>query len=217
MADDGAEKIFKVEKQNKKSRFTEINTALDKQYVVYELLGGSPNDLLLPKNFLIVEGRSEFEFISSILKRFYPTESVGIQIIFAEGDHEKQIKSMEGINTVFAPLYINPIHRNPIYRDSLVVVCDTPHPTKAVDFQSFVESYPELTVQKRLIKIPHQALELYYPKPWKKTEDELVAMSPREKTDLAKQVGQEILKEDFLTHMEVLSSGLLKCLERAYK
>lgn len=210
------EKVFKVEKNNKITTFTEINDATQKQYIVYDLLGGSPNDLLLPRNFLIVEGRSEFEFISCVLKRFYAADSQGIQIVFAEGDHEKQIKSMEGINTVFAPLYINPIHRNPIYRSRLVIICDTPHPTKQTDFDNFTKSFPSLVVNNQLFQIPKQALELYYPSVFRKTDDQLAKMEPREKTELAKMAGNQIEQKIFESEMKTLFDALKKCWESAY-
>ncbi len=41
---------------------------VDKPEVVYELLGGSPADLLFPNNFLIVEGRSEEVLIDIVVR-----------------------------------------------------------------------------------------------------------------------------------------------------
>ena len=65
VADDAEyQTIFKVEKV---SRETDIAPILPegKPSVIYELLGGSPADLLLPRNFLIVEGRCEYELLSA--------------------------------------------------------------------------------------------------------------------------------------------------------
>ena len=59
IADDQKDQqIFKVEKSNK---ITEIQLIKEneKPNIVFELLGGSPTDLLLPSNILIVEGYSE--------------------------------------------------------------------------------------------------------------------------------------------------------------
>ena len=80
-------------------------------YVFYELLGGKPTDLLLPSNFLIVEGKSELNFIKEIITRFYSKEKK-IQIVYAEGDFQQQKESMDGINKVFVPLFSNPIYKN---------------------------------------------------------------------------------------------------------
>lgn len=71
VADDHpTQQIYKVEKENSITRFRKVDE-LDKPYIVFELLGGSPADLLLPRNFLIVEGPSEVEFITRVIKRFY--------------------------------------------------------------------------------------------------------------------------------------------------
>jgi AAA15 family ATPase/GTPase len=104
------QKIFKVEKIEKISELKPI-APRNKPEVVYELLGGSPADLLLPNNFLIVEGISDYIFIKSAIARFYP-DSPDIQIVFSEGDFEKQRRSMDSINYLFAPLAINQVYRN---------------------------------------------------------------------------------------------------------
>ena len=76
--------ILKVEKSHGETEI-DITGDFEKPYIVFELLGGSPSDLLLPKNFLIVEGQSEFEFLTRVIRRFYPDRPV-IQIIKANGD-----------------------------------------------------------------------------------------------------------------------------------
>ncbi|MGC2607046.1 MAG: AAA family ATPase, partial [Silvibacterium sp.] len=114
VADDFSEQtIFCVEKSDRKSAVTPIDSA-GKPAIIYELLGGSPADLLLPRNFLIVEGKSDQIFIKAVIDRFY-THQPALQIIFSEGDFEKQRESMNAINLVYAALA-----QNPIYRDKLV-------------------------------------------------------------------------------------------------
>lgn len=61
------QKLFKVEKNQKITSITPVEE-IQKIDIIYELLGGSPYDLLLPKNFLVVEGKSDYEFITRIIK-----------------------------------------------------------------------------------------------------------------------------------------------------
>ena len=91
VADDhDAQTIHKVEKSDGVTNFGAID-ALDKPYVVFELLGGSPADLLLPNNFLIVEGPSEVELLTRVIKRFY-SDKPHVQIVSAEGDIELALR-----------------------------------------------------------------------------------------------------------------------------
>ncbi len=57
---DQGQKIFKTEKVEGITEITEVNN-IEKIDIIFDLLGGSPSDLLLPRNFLIVEGKSDFE------------------------------------------------------------------------------------------------------------------------------------------------------------
>jgi len=86
---------------------------------VYELLGGSPADLLLPRNFLIVEGPSEVELITRVVKRFYPTQPK-IQVISAEGDTHQAKRTINAISKAYRPLGMS------LYEDKVVVLCDKP-------------------------------------------------------------------------------------------
>ncbi len=208
--DDDTQLIFKVEKSNK---ITSIKKAEknERPYLIYELLGGSPADLLLPKNFLIVEGRSDLIFIQTIINRFYSSE-VDIQIIYAEGDYENQRKSMYGINTVLVPLYISPL-----YKERLVILCETPADYKKDGFDSFKRDYKRLVDCGQLLTLSEKSLEEYYPNPWKKTEDEVKNMTSEDKIKLAKKVAEEIKQEQFESDMAVIHSALSKCWSLAYK
>jgi putative ATP-dependent endonuclease of OLD family len=48
--------IFKVEKTEKITGISQIMNDNERQNIIYDLLGGSPTDLLLPSNFIVVEG-----------------------------------------------------------------------------------------------------------------------------------------------------------------
>jgi len=198
------QKIFKVEKIGGKT-FIEPLKEVEKSYIVYDLLGGSPADLLLPRNFLIVEGRSEYEFLRRVIKRFY-ADKAPIHIVYAEGDHEKQKRSMEGINKTLIPL-------RPIYNDRLVILCDKPHKSKQADFDNFKRAYKSLVGNGQLFELEYNNIEEYYPNPWTKTAEEIDDI---DKVSLAKEVGDNIEKEKFESGMPKVYEVLKKCWDLAY-
>jgi putative ATP-dependent endonuclease of OLD family len=203
--------IFCVEKTNMKSAIAPVGWS-DKPAVIYELLGGSPSDLLLPSNFLIVEGKSDQIFIKSIIDRFY-TDKPPLQIIYSEGDFEKQRESMNAINVVYAPLA-----QNPIYRDRLIILCDRPHATKQKDFDLFTGAYGSLISNGQLHILPVASLEEYYPGEFRKTEAEVVALGEKVglKRELARHVGKIVTKCVLESEMPVLVSALEACWGNAY-
>ncbi|HEV8111572.1 MAG TPA: AAA family ATPase [Planctomycetota bacterium] len=210
--DSDGQTIFSVEKLNKETR-VKPTAASEKPHVVYELLGGSPSDLLLPANFLIVEGKSEYEVLSRVIARFYAHKK-SIQVIYAEGDHDRQRQTMDGINKLYAPLFTNPV-----YRDRLIVLADTPSEGKKADFDSFTKAYSGLLVNKQFFVLPTQHLEQYFPTQWRRTSAEIEALSSQKnaKVLLARQVGDEITQAVFETDMPVMLQALERCWEMAYQ
>ena len=67
------QKIFCVEKDGHTSNIREIDDA-GKPDVVFDLLGGSPGDLLLPRNFLIIKGAIRVRVPDSRHKEVLPDE-----------------------------------------------------------------------------------------------------------------------------------------------
>ncbi len=203
--------IFCVEKTNMKSCVSLVSPA-DKAGIIYDLLGGSPADLLLPKNFLIVEGRSDQIYIKALIDRFFP-EKPPVQIIFSEGDFEKQRESMNAINRVYAPLA-----QNSIYRDRLVIVCDSPHPSKQKDFDQFTNSYEDMVNNKQLYVLPAQSLEEYYPARFRQTPDQVEELGKKLglKRELARHVGKSVSQREFEQEMPVLMDALARCWSNAY-
>lgn len=183
----------------------------EKPQVVYELLGGSPSDLLFPNNFMIVEGRSELELLQRVIRRHY-ADKPRLQIIFATGDSTQQERSMNAINIVFTPLY-----QTPIYKDRLVLLCDRPDPKKQKDFQNFRDSYPGLKNGDQVFVSDTETLEEAYPVPWQKTSAEAKAMDSRAKTELAATVGDNILREQFESEMPKAYDALQKAWENAHR
>ncbi|WP_454060831.1 ATP-dependent nuclease [Candidatus Nitrospira salsa] len=201
--------LFRV---NKKDMATciELIGAHEKPQIVYELLGNSPADLLFPNNFLIVEGRSEFEFLSRIICRHY-TDKPRLQIIIASGDNTQQERSMNAINIVFTPLY-----QTPVYKQRLVLLCDKPHSTKEEDFLKFRQAYPSIKDEEQFFVLDTHSLEESYPTPWRKTAHVVRSMESKDKVDLAKCVGDTIHQEQFEQEIPIVFKALQKAWEKAH-
>jgi len=200
--EEATQQIFRVEKVERKTNITAVPST-EKHQIVYELLGGSPADLLLPNNFLIVEGPSEYDLITKVIARHY-ADAKKIQVVYAEGDHTAQKQTMNGINKVYATLALNPV-----YRDKLIILCDTPHADKQTDFDKFMTAYPALTSNNQLFIIPTQALEEYYPAPW-------TTSATDNKRRLAQEVGDSITKDQFETDMTKIHEALTECWSKSY-
>lgn len=202
--------LYRVWKQDSATTIEPIGVN-DKPQVIYELLGGSPSDLLLPNNFMIVEGRSEFELLTRVIQRFY-SEQPRLQIIFAGGDSEKQRKSMDAINTAFTPLF-----QTPVYRDRLVLLCDKPNEQQNNSFKEFEAAYPSLTKNDQLKILPTHSIEEYYPDRWKKLSKDVAVMTSREKSDLAAKIGDDIEQCQFETELAVVYEALKAAWRKAYQ
>jgi len=202
--------LMKVEKIGGASLISPI-TMPEKPQVVYELLGGSPSDLLFPNNFLIVEGKSEYELLMRLIRRFY-VDNPRIQIVFAGGDTERQRKSMDAINIVFTPL-----NQTPVYRERLILLCDTPNDQQLAQFEGFINAYPHLIQNGQLTKLTTHSLEEYYPNPWRKSVDEVAAMAPLQKIELATIVGENITREEFEAQMPDIFGALSSAWSKAHQ
>lgn len=209
------QKIFRVEKIDRITQFSEV-AEVEKQDVIFELLGGSPHDLLLPRNFLVVEGKSEYELITRVIARFYSDRYAGIKVLFAGGDIRRQEESIEAIDLTLRPLVGS---EGGVYRDRLVVLLDKPNASQANSYRKFQEGYLYLFDSSRVFQLDTCSLEESYPDPWKKTEEEVRAMSgmPTEKVKLARTVAASISQHDFESKMKVVFESLQRCGETAFK
>jgi len=200
---DDKQSFFKVLKENKCTMVVPIVNA-DKHSVVYDLLGGNPADLLLPANFLIVEGPSEDVFLSGIIKRFYPTKP-NIHILPAWGDDEAQNQTMNALNKVFSPL-----KRQPIYKTKLTILCDQPDASKLARFNQFKSDNQFLERNGQLFVLEVNGLEDYYP-------DVLSQICTRtNKVKKAKYMASEITQEQFENDMTIMYQALNHCWDHAY-
>ena len=175
--------------------------------MVFELLGGSPADILLPKNFLIVEGASESAFLARIVDRFYP-EYKRILILSAEGNEVQQGRSMNMISKAYMPT-------KSIYGGRVVILCDKPEGREA-DFEKFIDSY-KLKKYEDYFVLTQASLEEYYPSPWKNSSKEVKELGKnRGKVTLAKKVAGEITQDQFEEEMPLVFNALKKAAERAF-
>lgn len=199
--DNENQKIFKVEKSDRITDIKEIKDS-EKIDIIFDLLGGSPSDLLLPRNFLIVEGRCEFEFINNIVKRFYSAKYKGIKIIFAGGDISEQEPSLLAVHKVFVPLAGS---ENPIYKEKAIVLIDKPNKDQETKYNQFKIGYPFLFENEQVFELKEETLEQYYPKGYKKAKDEIKL---EDKVSYAKEVASEITQEQFESEMKIIFDAL---------
>ncbi|MFC4665281.1 ATP-dependent nuclease [Falsiporphyromonas endometrii] len=208
--------LFKVEKTNGETGI-HIVEENDKPYIVYELLGGSPADLLLPNNFLIVEGKSEFELISRVINRFYK-EKPKIHIIQAHGDIDQTERTINAIEKAYLPL------ENNIYADKLVILLDAPSDQTKGGVEEFKKQRKKLVQNNQIFTLAFRDIEQCYPNQedivygnWKKTQAEVDEMSGKKKVQLAKYVGNNITQEQFEKDLKVCFDALNKCWELAFQ
>jgi putative ATP-dependent endonuclease of the OLD family len=215
--------ILKVEKTSGETEI-DITSDLDKPYVIFELLGGSPSDLLLPKNFLIVEGQSEFELLTRVIKRFYSDKPV-IQIVKANGDIDQAERSINAIEKVYSPLDTS------IYQNKLVLMLDQPSSQTTGGVQAFRQTYRHLDRNSQIFILPLRDIEQCYPNQvcpiytnWQKSQTDLDAVNARgekiitgkKKKQLAKHVGANISQQQFETDLNVCFDALTKCWDLAF-
>ncbi|MBT2144958.1 MULTISPECIES: AAA family ATPase [unclassified Rhodanobacter] len=207
--EDNDQTLWRVEKVDGATSIKKIE-GRDKPELIYELLGGSPADLLFPRNFLVVEGASEDILLGHVVRRFY-IDKPQTKIIRAEGDHSRQKRSMDAINVAFVPL-----SQTPVYSERLIVLCDQPTPERKNDFDGFMRAYARHEQNGQFVVAPTHSLEESYPEPWRKTADQVRAMSGRDKTDLAELVGQNITQTQFENEMAHAFAALAKAWEKAH-
>lgn len=201
------QRIFRVEKDNKVTNIQEIKPS-DKVDVIFDLLGGSPSDLLLPRNFIIVEGRSEYFFINTIIKRFYDEKFKNIKILYAGGDLIRQEPTLLAVHRLFIPLVESD---NPIYRDRAIVIIDKQNTKQKKLYEQFKTGHPYLFENGQIFEIDTETLEMYYPDDYKENEIE-----SNEKVEYAKRVGNEISQESFETQMPIIFEALNAANEKGF-
>lgn len=201
------QKIFKVEKINRETNVNPI-LEIEKPYIIYELLGGSPADLLLPRNFLVVEGKSDLEFLTRVISRHYSKEPQ-IQIISADGDIIQAQRSFNSIEQIFKPL------EKSIYKELVVIYIDKQNNPDSLS--SFLTTYPFLKTNGQLFETTTKSIEEAYPAKWRKSPAVVSKMPGIDKINLARQVGDNIGRSDFEKEMPKTYQALQKCWSLAFK
>lgn len=207
------QQIFKVEKDNKRTIIDPIDTNDQKMDVIFELLGGSPSDLLLPRNFIIVEGKSEYEFLKIIKKRFYSGAYDGIKIIFVRGDMDRTAETFHAIHEAYRPLFID----GGIYKERVVILCDAPNSSNQQHYDTFMSTHDWIQEGEQMHKLPVDALEKYYPDEYKKNDTEIAELDTnRQKVNYAKEVAQNITQVQFESEMQIIFNALEKSNEKGF-
>ncbi len=207
--EDQRQSVFKVEKIDKQTQIV-IADEVMKMNIIYDLLGGSPSDLLLPSNFLIVEGQAEFHFLDIIIRRFYKDQFGKIKILFARGDIVEQEKRYIRVAETYIPL------NNPIYKEKVIFIFDKPNTSIQDKYDEFKKAHPYLIDNEHLHQLPTETLEGYYPDGWKKTKAEMENQN-LSKVPYAETVAREITQEEFEQNMTVLKTALGKAIEKGFK
>lgn len=197
---------FVVEKEDGETSVTPM-TRRERVRTVYELLGGNPTDLLLPANFLVVEGPSEVLFIEAVCARFY-SDKPKIQVVAANGDDERQAQYLAALMKCYAPL-----RDSPVYRRCAVLLFDAPTGgDKLARLTAFLDQNTDIRDNNRAHILPTTGLEDYYPAAVSAQEPNL-----RVKTKLARSLGAIITQNQFEQEMPVIFAALTACWEKAYQ
>lgn len=187
--------LFKVEKIERETRISVVPPA-GKSSVVYELLGGSPADLLLPRNIFIIEGLSDAELLTRVISRFYP-EQPQLQLIPAHGDIAQARRSFAYLTSAYRALSTS------IFADRLVIFADRQNDRGQVE--AFEAAYPDLRRRGQLRESPHGSLEEAYPARWRRNPQ---GMTGEAKVVLARFVGEQVTSDEFENEMPELHAAL---------
>lgn len=210
------QKIYRIEKISGTSIVNEITTEQEQLDSIYQLLGGSPQDILLPSNFIIVEGQTEYILITRIIAKLYSNNKKcsAIKVIFARGDNELQKNIYNCIHRCYTPLLTNGI-----YRDRVVFLMDKIDPTKNDSFDEFCKSHQWLKKGEHIHILDEPAVEMVYPTPFRKTKNQVDTMTNSgEKISLAIDVVNSINSiNQFQTELPQIFDMLNKAIEFAYE
>jgi len=214
---DGKQSIFKVEKFDDGITNIDQQDEYAKRNIIYELLGGSPTDLLMPSNFLIVEGPSEVEFLSRVIERHYPSKKK-IKILPARGDFNQSVQLVATLEKVFTAL------SDSIYKAKYQVLIDS-NKISTSQFTDLQRKVPDFDKATQLHELNVGALEEYYPEKqpgqcddvtnsrtfmqkWKLSAAEASGLTSKQKMFMARNIGDSITKDQFENEMSIIHLAL---------
>lgn len=195
------ETIFRVEKIDGATNVYPVSSSLEKQNIVYDLLGGTPSDLLLPDNFIIVEGETEEIFLEGVISRFY-NDMPNIKILRADGYSREAGRVMNAIRKLYSPI-------NSIYGDKVVILLDDKNKDNAKELENFKAEYKSVIDDGRFFQLPKARIEDYYPA-------QFLTKLSADKVKNARYVVENISRNSFETDMEVIFKAMQKCWEKAF-
>lgn len=210
VVEDGpVQSIYRVDKHQGVTSIPIVDAA-EKIDVVFGLLGGSPTDLLPPRNFLIVEGKSDFVFLSEVIKRLYADNFKSIKVLFSGGDIDSQEEDLLAAHRLFKPLAGSD---NPIYKNRAIIVIYKPNDHQKYKYEQFRSGYPYLFQGGQVFELDVETLEEYYPDPFKRQRGEV----PNEgKVAYAREVARKISQKHFEMEMPKLFCAMTAAKEKGF-
>lgn len=199
---------IKTDHVNDHKVISQINNAQDMYIATYQLLGNSPSDIMMPSNFIIVEGPSDKIFLVKLMQRFY-REKIGNKNIIVQpssGDiTNKQIpKTLAAIEKLYSIL-----DSNSMYKNKAVILVDTQDKKILKQFKSKYDipaqrlrSLGEINKYALEESYPHDVLarliKKYKAKPRQPRElvRSILRNKGNKKIEWAKRVGDEIRFEE---------------------
>jgi predicted ATPase len=195
---------FRVKRSGNDFDLHRLETQADIAVAIYNFLGSSPADLMMPSNFIIVEGESDKRFLLAIMRRFYADQLQGKNIIIqtSKGDvTNKQIpKTLTSVEKMYTIL-----EENNLYKDRAVVLVDKQDPMLLEQFREKAGLGAERL--RSTAEVGAYALEQTYPhevlkriakrrKKGRQNPQDIVAAIMKnkgyKKVDWARRVGNEI-------------------------
>jgi len=107
---------FVVAKDGADVSLTQIKTTIDRHRLQFNLLGNSLESLFLPAAIVVVEGKTDFEYIDRVIQLHLPTRRV--TVIHGSGDVKWKIRGLEEA--------LGDLQRSP-FQSRIFVVLDSIH------------------------------------------------------------------------------------------
>lgn len=116
--------------------------------LTFRLLGASFDDLMLPENYLIVEGWSDFIFMKKVIELIDQKKSEKIQILYVQGIQNAPF-SVNAIAEMIRPYYAE----DSLYRDRIVCIIDEPKNTAENKSASKIDARLNISGNQRFFKM----------------------------------------------------------------
>ena len=125
-----------------------VKSTAELHQIVFNLLGNAPEDLFLPRAILVVEGRSDREFLTPILG-LLEVQNVAIHDVEGDSRIGEAVASIE--QTLKSTRYFPP------FRERLFVLCDRQAR------RGLLDEVRKLLGPEKVVELPLPGIEFYYP------------------------------------------------------